>query len=88
MVSRHVGLSASAGHSCLMHLRLNGMLQHNHLGLGSVWWMCPYKKLLGPGPRSPQDCTPNVATEHRHVRSDRIRSSLPLSTSDCWLSPG
>jgi len=50
---------------CLMHLKLYGMLQHNH------WWIdgwVPFAKYWGPGP---QDWwTPYVATEHRHV--DRI----------------
>ena len=56
----------------LMHLRLYGMLQHNHWGVDG--WV-PFAKYCGPGPQN--WCTPYVATEHRHVRHD----SLPVNAS-------
>jgi len=70
---------ATVNHLCmvdhvkfLMHLRLYGMLQHNHWGIDG--WV-PFAKYWGPGP---QDwCTSYVATEHRHVRQD----SLPVNVS-------
>jgi len=69
---------ATVNHLCmadhvkfLMHLRLYGMLQHNHWGIDG--W-APFAKYWGPGP---QDwCTPYVATEHGHVRQDSLPGNV------------
>jgi len=63
----------------LMHLRLYGMLQYNHLGPN--WRMGSFTNILGPGPHKFM----YTATEHRHVSQDSLFSTIYSATIYQWM---